>query len=151
MLSLPVCFDLKNPTRILLHVLQKRTDRKKYHFESNKFQPSSCSERVPHIITYVFYSWLSFMWNFILKIRNGFLSHGPQKRADSTKDNFVSNEFHPPHVLCNKFFHSKSLQMFFLTGSDVFFSHFSNKILVQNDLGSNKFWVKKLLSMKIFW
>ena len=32
------------------------------------------------------------MWNFILKIRNRFLSYAPQKRADSTKENFVSNE-----------------------------------------------------------
>ena len=39
-------------SRILLHVPEKRTDRQKYHFVSNKFQPSSCSERVPHIITF---------------------------------------------------------------------------------------------------
>ena len=40
------------------------------------------------------------MWNFMWKIRNGFLSHVPQKRADSKKDNFVSNEFQPPLMFC---------------------------------------------------
>ena len=36
-------------------------------------------------------------------------AHVPQKGADSTKDNFLSNEFLPPHVLCNNFFHSTRL------------------------------------------
>ena len=73
------------------------------------------------------------------------LSHVPQKGADSTKNNFVSNEFHPPHVLCNKFFHSKSLQMFFLTGSDVFFFTFSKQ-----NFGSKRFWFKQILGQKTF-
>ena len=81
-------------------VPQKRADSKKDNFVSNEFQPCSCSERVPHIITYVYSLMTVLHVKFHIKIWNGFLSHVPQKRADRKKDNFVSNKFQPPLMFC---------------------------------------------------